>query len=201
MEKLSQNFDGRSDIEKQRTISDAEFLKSGANYQIDEETGEKRLIASPEQIECIHAEIEKLLSKNIMTEESLDSKNIDITFDKEGKELIEYDFEIEEEQREKISPDNFKILKWENHVVDTYDQSGRCRVRVKNGEPRMSLKIPLLSKDTDESKCCIRLEFKPTKEEQKEDLFKIVELINQEEGTETHEKWGTPLKLVNGYKV
>lgn len=148
MENLPKNFDEISDIEKQRTILDAEFLKSGASYKIDEQTGEKGLIATPEQIEHIHTEIEKLLSKNIMIEESLASKNINITFDKGGKDLIEYDFEIEEEQREMVSPENFNVSKWENHVTDIYDQTGRCRVRIKNDEPRLSLKIPLMSKDT-----------------------------------------------------
>lgn len=120
---------------------------------------------------------------------------------KEKLELIGYEFELEEEQRIVIEAQNYPVTKWQNHVVDTYDQSGRCRIRVKNGKPRLSIKVPLLSRDTQRSKCCIRLEFKPNNEEQEKDLLKIRELILKEKGTQTAEKWGAPIILTNKEKV
>jgi hypothetical protein len=74
-------------------------------------------------------------------------------------------------------------------------------VRLKNGKPRISIKVPLLSRDTDRAKACIRLEFKPRTKEQEEDLLKIRDLILREPGTQVQEKWGVPLNLANGEKV
>ena len=188
-----------ADFEKSRAISDAELLKTGANYEINE-AGEKELTATPEQIDIIRQTVERLLADGIMTPESLQTADLEIDFDGEGGD-IGYEFELEEEQRIMVNPENFIIREWKNHVVDVYDSSGRCRIRLKNGKPRMSLKVPLMSRDTAKSKCCVRLEFKPKKKRQEEDLLTIVELIAQEPNTQIHEKWGTPLKLNNGEKV
>ena len=189
-----------ADFEKSRAISDAELLKTGANYEINEATGEKELTATPEQIDIISQTVERLLADGIMTPESLQTADLEIDFDGEGGD-IGYEFELEEEQRIMVNPESFVIKEWKNHVVDVYDSSGRCRIRLKNGEPRMSLKVPLMSRDTAKSKCCVRMEFKPRKKRQREDLLTIVELIAQEPNTQIHEKWGTPLKLNNGEKV
>jgi len=43
-------------IEAERTLSDAELIKGGAEYVVDEETGKKRLIASYENIEGIETQ-------------------------------------------------------------------------------------------------------------------------------------------------
>lgn len=43
----------QAELEKTRAISDAELLREGAEYKIDEETGEKQLIASDKNIEDI----------------------------------------------------------------------------------------------------------------------------------------------------
>jgi len=47
-----------ADMEKSRTISDAELLKDGAEYKIDEETGEKHLQPTKEQVGVIHNDLE-----------------------------------------------------------------------------------------------------------------------------------------------
>ena len=187
-----------AEIEKERTISDAELLTSEAYYKVNEKRGEKKLIATQEQIQKINETVEKLLAQGILTQESLNNGDLEIHFE---EPTIGYEFEVEKEQRKMVDATNFQVLKWQNHVIDTYDQSGRCRIRLKNNEPRLSLKIPLLSQDTDEAKCCIRLEFKPSTKEQAEELLKIKELIMEEEGVQTHEKWGTPINLTNGDKV
>ncbi len=187
-----------AEMEKERTISDAELLKSEAYYKVNEEKGEKKLVATQEQIQKINKTVEKLLAQGILTQESLNNGDLEIHFE---EPTIGYEFEVEKEQRKMVDATNFQVLKWQNHVIDTYDQSGRCRIRLKNNEPRLSLKIPLLSQDTDDAKCCIRLEFKPSTKEQAEELLKIKELIMEEEGVQTHEKWGTPINLTNGDKV
>ncbi|KKS38530.1 MAG: hypothetical protein A3G49_06495 [Candidatus Sungbacteria bacterium RIFCSPLOWO2_12_FULL_41_11] len=187
-------------FETSRTISDAELLKSGARYEIDGQTGEKRLIASVEQTERIHQAVEDLLAKNILSKKELKDVDFDLTF--EGEEGgTGFEFEVEEEQRILVSPENIEIKEWKNHIIDVYDQSGRCRIRVKNGEPRLSLKVPLLSRDTERAKCCVRIEIKPRTKGKAAIFEKMRELILHEPGTEVHEKWGTPIKTRDGKKI
>lgn len=198
-EPMKHNFQqAEADIEKQRTLSDADLLRTGAHYEINQQTGEKNLIATTEQIQKIHETIETALARGILTKEALDNGDIEIHFEEPP---MGYEFEVEREQRIMVDAANFQVSKWVNHIVDTYDPSGRCRIRMKNGEPRLSLKVPLLSQDTEKAKCCIRLEFKPRTKQHTEELLKIQELISAEPGTETHEKWGTPIKLSNGESV
>jgi hypothetical protein len=199
------NLDDLAKIEKERTIVEGDLLKSGADYKIDKSTGEKRLVPTDEQIQHIQETVEKILGENILSRENLNSGNLDITFE-DNKDLIEYEFELENEQRIMVDPEKFPgngwtEKMWQNTVVDTYDQSGRCRIRIKNGEPRLSIKVPLLSKDSDRSKCCIRLEFKPINDSQKKILLKTRDLITEEDGTTIHVKKGAPLQLNNGEKV
>lgn len=203
--KNEMNLGDRARIEKERTVFDAELLKSGADYKINEDTGERLLIPTEKQIQHIQEEVEKMLGEGILSKESLSSGDLEISFE-DNKDLIEYEFEVENEQRIMVDPEKFPDSGWNdkiwvNTVADTYDQSGRCRIRVKNNDPRLSLKVPLLSQDNDRSKCCIRLEFKPTNKMQKSELLKIRDLISQESGTRTHVKKGAPLKLNNGEKV
>lgn len=188
-------------IEEKRTISDADLLKSGARYEMDAETKEKKLISSSEQIQKINETIEDMLAEGIITQEALNHGDIEIIIEKQDDSLIEYEFELEKEQRIKVDAVNFQVLKWENHIIDTYDQSGRCRIRLKNNEPRLSLKVPLLTQDTEKAKCCIRIENKALTKKQAEEFLKIKELIESEPETKVHEKWGTPLKLNDGEKV
>jgi hypothetical protein len=115
--------------------------------------------------------------------------------------LIEYEFELEREIRYLIEPLDDAEMKWVNHVLDTYDASGRCRIRVKNGEPRLSLKIPLFSQDTPTAKTCIRIELKPQTDEQKAELLRIRDLIAAEPGSQQAEKWGAPITTSSGVKV
>lgn len=111
---------------------------------------------------------------------------------------IQYEFEVERETRYVIEPLDEREFDWQNHVVDTYDASGRARIRVKNGKPRLSLKVPLFSKDTATAKTCLRLEFKPKTPTQERDLLHIRDLILEEAGTQTAEKWGARLATGSG---
>ena len=111
---------------------------------------------------------------------------------------IGYEFEIETEVRYVIEPGNMDDFTWVNHFVDTYDKAGRVRVRIKNGEPRLSIKVPLFTRDTDIAKTCIRIEFKPKNGAQKKDLLHIRDLIVSEAGAQISEKWGAPITLSDG---
>lgn len=112
--------------------------------------------------------------------------------------LIGFEFEIERETRYLIAPRDPAAYSWINHVIDTYDKSGRCRIRLKKGAPRLSIKIPLFTLDTETSKTCLRLEFKPTCAEQERTLLDMRELILKEAGAQVSEKWGTRVCLENG---
>jgi hypothetical protein len=149
--------------------------------------------------------IERILGQDLLTEENIKSGVVEIKVQNAAEESgvgrIEYEFEIESEARYVIEPGNIEGYDWQNHVVDTYDESGRARIRMKNGKPRLSLKVPLFSKDTEISKTCLRLEFKPTDEHQEHDLFRVKELIEQEAGAQISEKWGAQILMKNGNKV
>ena len=123
------------------------------------------------------------------------------TPDPENDQKIGYEFEVESEIRYVISPGRTEDYQWVNHIIDTYDQSGRARIRIKNGKLRLSLKVPLFTKDTATTKTCLRLEFKPSNEKQEKDLMGIRELILKEAGAQTSEKWGAPLTMKNGAKT
>lgn len=115
--------------------------------------------------------------------------------------LIEYDFEIEKETRLVMEPGKIEDFNWINHVLDVYDKSGRARIRIKNGKPRFSVKVPLFSKDTDKMKTCIRIELKPRNRIQEEQLLQMRELILAEEGCQVSEKWGAPVENEDGTKI
>lgn len=148
--------------------------------------------------------IEKIVAESVPISDDRDG-NMEIVFENgkdAEKNLIELEMELEVEQRIMVElEDDFEIKEWQNYVVDTYEQSGRTRIREKNGKLRLSIKTPLPSKDTEKTKCCIRKELKPINEKQEKDFFKARELIKEEPGTIIHEKWGTPLKLTNGEEV
>lgn len=145
--------------------------------------------------------IEETLNSNLFTDENLKSGAVEIKVDTEPDNRIEYDFEIEKETRYVIESQDPEKYNWENHVTDTYDESGRARVRIKNGSPRLSLKVPLFSKDTEISKACLRLEFKPINDSQSEDLLRVKELIMEEAGAQNSEKWGAKITMKNGKNV
>ncbi len=50
-----------TELEKSRTLSDADFLNNGANYDVNIESGEKQLILNDEQIEKEKGSMEKIL--------------------------------------------------------------------------------------------------------------------------------------------
>ncbi|MBI3633951.1 MAG: hypothetical protein HY226_06730 [Candidatus Vogelbacteria bacterium] len=117
------------------------------------------------------------------------------------KDMMEYEFELETETRYVIEAGNIADYNWVNHVVDVYDESGRARIRVKNGVPRLSLKVPLFSKDTTTSKTCIRLEYKPITKKQEKELLLIRQLVLAEKGAQTSEKFGAPLENKDGTRT
>mgnify|MGYP001574151426 FL=1 len=114
---------------------------------------------------------------------------------------IPYEFEIEAETRYIIEPEPVEKYRWTNHCRDTYDASGRARVRIKNGKPRLSVKVPLFSMDTAECKVCLRLEFKPENPGQEADILWLRDIIIAEAGAQTIEKWGTRLAAPDGGRV
>lgn len=111
---------------------------------------------------------------------------------------IEYEYELENERRVLVTLENYAVGHWKNHVLDTYDTTGRFRVRLKNNEPRLTLKIPLFTPLTEIGKLCIRLEFKPHTDTQRQEILKIRELLINEVGSQSYEKFGTPIQLTNG---
>lgn len=195
-------------LHREHTLSDAKLLEEGATYAMSK--GEPRLeIDVEKQYERLHQEMEKILAERLLTPETLKDGSASVSVEKIPDEvtkliaegLIHYEFEIETETRYVIAPQNVEAFEWKTHVFDTYDKSGRARIRVKNDEPRLSLKVPLFTKDTATHKTCLRLEFKPTNTEQSNDLLRIKKLILKEAGAQTSEKWGAQLKMANGEKV
>lgn len=170
----------------------------------DYETAEKLLEEA--------GEIEKILKDEIFTSENIKNGDVDFSLLKgvtKEDGIMHYEFELEKEFRKIISPESilskYPTLKdeknWDNHIIDTYDASGRARIRIKNNAPRLSLKVPLFSKDEGDAKVCVRIEFKPDKKEGEEALLKIRDLILEEKGTKTVEKYGHPLIAPNGIKI
>ncbi len=152
-----------------------------------EEEEKERL--SPELFQKLEEKIKPLLEKGKFKTEIISAP----------QEGLLYEFELEHETRLKCEP--FEPKKWDTHIIDVYDKSGRCRIRVKNGKPRLSLKVPLLSKDLEHAKCCLRLEFKPLSEKDEKMLFQIRNFLLEEEGTQIHEKWGKLLIAPDKTKV
>lgn len=147
--------------------------------------------------------MERILAERLLTDENIQRGIVEMKVEKipENKAKIGqigYEFEIEKEARYKVAPLTIEGFEWATHVIDTYDKSGRARIRVKDGKPRLSLKVPLFTQDTEISKTCLRLEFKPRDEKQETDLLLIKELILKEAGAQTSEKWGTQLSMKNG---
>ncbi len=196
----------KAQLQTERTLSDAELIGKGAQY-VSSKDGDMSFDITDKQYEELHQQMEELLVKNVLTDENIKEGRIKINVEKvldnkkTDDQKIGYEFEIETETRYIISPCKIEDYKWENHVTDTYDQSGRARIRIKNGKPRLSLKVPLFTKDTLTAKTCLRLEFKPDNEKQEMDLIGIKELILKEAGAQTSEKWGAALKMKNGLKT
>lgn len=194
----------KAKIHGERIVSDAELIKGGARYMPGEK--EPRFIVTDEQRERLHQEMEQVLGEHLLTNSMLRKGSIGITVEKilektSATGQIGYEFEVEKEIRYVIEPLSAEEFKWKTHIVDTYDKSGRTRIRVKDGKPRLSLKVPLFSKDTEACKTCLRLEFKPNTKEQEDDLLRIRDLILEEQGTQKNEKWGTQLTMKNGKRV
>lgn len=168
--------------------------------------GGARVNLTPEQIETKRNEMNEVLAQRLLTDENIESGAVTVAVDKEvhpgkAKGTIGYEYEVERETRYIIKPQPLENYKWVNHVIDVYDQSGRARIRVKNGAPRLSLKVPLFTKDTENSKVCLRLEFKPLNKDQEADLQRIRQLIIEEAGAQVSEKWGAPLVMPNGQSI
>lgn len=116
---------------------------------------------------------------------------------------LTYELEIEREHRILVRPTTrLDCSSWDNHFVDTYDSSGRFRVRVKNGQPRLTIKLPLLSHVmSPDEKMCIRLELKPTTQDQVIEILQLQQVISQELGSRVLQKKGTKIELKNGQEV
>lgn len=202
---MEKSKDELNEIKAERTLSDAALLKGGARYVADRADFEPRLEITDQQYEKLFQEMEEILSKDFLTREKIEDGTVEIKIEKAGSgetaRMIEYEFEVENESRYVIEPGVIENYDWKNHVVDTYDQSGRARIRIKNNKPRLSLKVPLFTRDTATSKTCLRLEFKPINEQQEHDLNRVRELILKEAGVQVSEKWGAQIVMQNGKKV
>jgi hypothetical protein len=106
------------------------------------------------------------------------------------------ELEIENEARIYIKPIEFDSNRPINNITDTYALDGRFRLREKNGSLRYSIKVPLFKKDTEKTKACIRLEWKPN-EEKEYILREIRDKITALEGTRTLKKHGQKLLSPN----
>lgn len=60
-----------SEIEKERTIAAAEFLKTGSNYNLNQKTNTQELILTNKQIEEIRTTVEDLFTRNIFTPQNI----------------------------------------------------------------------------------------------------------------------------------
>ncbi|HEC30727.1 MAG TPA: hypothetical protein ENI66_01795 [Candidatus Yonathbacteria bacterium] len=74
----------QANIETERTLSDAELIKGGAEYKVDEETSEKRLEVANEQVESAREDMERegedkeRKEKAKQLQESLERINFDV---------------------------------------------------------------------------------------------------------------------------
>lgn len=115
-----------------------------------------------------------------------------------------FEYELEKERRIVVSVDQGVLESsdnWENRFTDTYDQSGRFRIREKNGQLRMSVKIPLFYDIDPIVKHCLRIEVKPGNSAQENELMNIRELLRRELGTQEFKKYGKKITLTNGNRV
>lgn len=116
-------------------------------------------------------------------------------------DAIRFDFEHENEERVVVAVDAQLYgdhENWETKVEDTYDPSGRFRVREKNGTLRFSIKIPLQSNKTPGRKQTLRLEFKPVAAQHIDHIAEIKAKLLLEQGVQTFSKRGRRITFTNG---
>lgn len=105
------------------------------------------------------------------------------------------ELEIENEARIYVEPLELDPNKPINKITDTYALDGRFRLREKNRAMRYSIKVPLFNRDTDKTKACIRLEWKPD-EKGESILRQLRDRISTLEGTRTLRKQGQKLPYI-----
>ncbi|MEP7167473.1 MAG: Fic family protein [Candidatus Woesebacteria bacterium] len=111
------------------------------------------------------------------------------------------ELQIEEEQRIRVALDGYQVDHWEHSIEDIYDASGTVRFRVKKGKPRIGLKIPLPSRNTFRTKCCMRIEIRPADEDQEAIFFAFRDIMLAESGLQKVQKFGTRVQLTDGHEV
>lgn len=117
---------------------------------------------------------------------------------------VVFEFELERERRILVEVEEGllgDIHEWDNTIEDTYDQSGRLRIREKNGKLRMTVKIPLFHEIDPNRKHCLRIELKPCTVEPEKQIAEARELLRREIGTQEFKKYGKKIALKNGVNV
>lgn len=121
-----------------------------------------------------------------------------------AKDHVVFELELEKERRIIVRVDEGLFedpQEWENHFVDTYDQSGRLRIREKNHKLRMSVKIPLFHEIDPLMRHCLRIDIKPFSSETEQQLVEARELLRLETGTQEFRKHGKRIALKSGFEV
>ncbi len=114
-------------------------------------------------------------------------------------DLIGFEFEIEREQRIVVVVTQPERFSFTTECLDIYDTSGRVRIRVKNGIPRMGIKIPMLKDQPFPGvKECLRIELKPKNPQQMIELLTIASQMVGNSNTQVLKKRATPITLTNG---
>lgn len=111
------------------------------------------------------------------------------------------DFEIEEEQRIFVDTQDLPPPTWEKDVEDIYDPSGTFRIRLKNGQPRVSIKIPIPERNTYRTKCCLRIEIVPADEQQRQFLLSLRAELLKDGCFKVMHKKATQIQLLDGRTV
>ena len=113
--------------------------------------------------------------------------------------LANVELEVEQEQRLMVRVDETHRLSEATSLIeDLYDPSGTVRIRVKNGIPRIGIKIPMREMNTFRAKCCLRIEIKPNNEQQIEQMRQVYNLLKSQERTQSRNKEARKINLNDG---
>lgn len=103
-----------AEIEEERAKTELELFEDGADYKTNTETGEKKLVATQEQIQKIHEDAEKIFAQETLSESpEIKTEQIETKSDEFPKDEINYEIgkEIDESLiAYSIDDENQKIL-------------------------------------------------------------------------------------------
>ena len=109
------------------------------------------------------------------------------------------DIRLEEEQTVRIAvkrkPTEFL---WTDYIEDVYENSGLVRIRSKNGEIRLNIKIPLYDQDTPRTKVCWRIDIKARNAKQIALFQQMRRDFFSEDNSKLFHKYGTRISMTDG---